>query len=76
MVTRFEAFLQADRRRSSTLMNPSLAACRMAFLTVERDTPATAAIMPMQSVHAPFLPTSAATTASTAASARVNRHCS
>jgi hypothetical protein len=45
----------------------------MAFLTVVADTPASAAIWPMVSVQAPRTRTSAATTAITAASAKVNR---
>jgi hypothetical protein len=44
MVTRFGAFLHAESRRSSTPMNPSAAASLMALRTVERDTPARAAM--------------------------------
>lgn len=42
----------AVQRRSSTLMSPRVCACRMAFLAVVRETPATAAIRSMNQVQA------------------------
>ena len=60
-------------RRSSTLSSPSLFAPRTAFRKVVSATPTIAARWPTASRQSPRLVVSAATSASTACSARVNR---
>lgn len=59
--------------RSSTVRSPSRRASRTAFFTVERHTPATAAICSIDNRQSLRLATSAATRARTACSACVNR---
>ncbi|KQP48798.1 hypothetical protein ASF34_20890 [Methylobacterium sp. Leaf106] len=44
ILTMFERLRKAVCGRSSTVMRPSVLACRIAVFTVERDTPATAAM--------------------------------
>jgi hypothetical protein len=73
MVTRLLALRHAVSLRSSTRTKPSASASRSAVLAVLRHTPASAAMCPSVRVQAPQRRTSAATTASTATSARVKR---
>jgi len=73
MVTRLGRLRHALTRRSSTCTRASARACLTALRTVVSDTPASAAMWPMVSVHAPLLAASSAITARTAVSASVNR---
>ena len=63
----------AVSRHSSDVRMPSAAACRTAFCTVVRDTPASDAMWPTVSRHRPRRATSAAIVDRTAASAMVKR---
>src|SRR5215212_6191278 len=74
IVTTLVSLRKPVRRRSSIRTRPSPCASRSAFFTLERPTPASAAMWSMASRHEPHLATSRATTARTACSARVNRH--
>ncbi len=69
----FGAERHAVSRHSSDVRMPSAAACRTAFFTVERPTPAIVAIWPMVSLQRPRRATSAAIVDRTAVSAIVNR---
>jgi hypothetical protein len=71
--TTLEAFRNAVRRRSSIEIRLMDRAARRAFLTVVMQTPATSAISLLVRRQSPRLRCSAATTARTACSARVNR---
>ena len=73
MRTVLGALRHADSRHSSDVRMPSAAACRTAFFTVERLTPASAAMWPMVSLQRPRRATSAAIVDRTAASAMVKR---
>ncbi len=76
MRTLFGADRHAVRRHSSDVRIPSATACLTAVFTVERLTPASAAIWLMVSRHRPRRATSAAIVDRTAVSAMVNRHAS
>ncbi len=73
MRTVFGADRHAARRHSSEVRIPSATACLTAVLTVDRLTPAIAAIWPMVSRQRPRRATSAAIADRTAVSAIVNR---
>ena len=73
MATRLVSLLNRDRRRSSTVMRPSVRASRRARRTDVSLTPASAATAPIAKAQRPRFATSTATTASTACSASVNR---